>query len=147
MNLTETNKTVMKIRSVQIEIENLRYAILCAICPDERRFFEICLFNRIDFLFCLIDELPKYKQSGVMAETNRQELKLNSDELSAYNGMNGKPAYVAVNGVIYDVSNESTWGGASHFGLVAGKDLTVQFNSCHKTEAVLSKLPKVGILK
>jgi predicted heme/steroid binding protein len=51
-----------------------------------------------------------------------------------------------VNDIVYDVSLESTWGGASHFGLLAGKDLTDQFNGCHGMSPILSKLPKVGIL-
>ena len=69
------------------------------------------------------------------------------EELSKYDGRDGRPAYVAVNGIVYDVSNEATWGGASHFGLIAGKDLTSAFNGCHGRIEVLSKLPKVGVIK
>ncbi|MFT9497931.1 cytochrome b5 domain-containing protein [Anaerosolibacter sp.] len=69
------------------------------------------------------------------------------EELAQYDGSGGKPAYVGVNGIVYDVSNEATWGGGTHFGLYAGKDLTAQFQGCHGMESVLSKLPKVGILK
>ncbi|MFL0245555.1 cytochrome b5 domain-containing protein [Candidatus Clostridium stratigraminis] len=68
-------------------------------------------------------------------------------ELAYYDGSMGKPAYVAVNGIVYDVSTEAAWGGASHFGLIAGKDFTSQFQGCHGNEAILAKLPKVGILK
>jgi len=32
-------------------------------------------------------------------------------ELSKYNGRNGNPAYVAVNGIVYDVTNIAAWGG------------------------------------
>lgn len=69
------------------------------------------------------------------------------EELARYTGSNGTPAYVAVDNIIYDVSLEKTWGGASHFGLEAGKDLTTQYNSCHGMSQILSKLPKVGTLK
>lgn len=68
-------------------------------------------------------------------------------ELAYYDGSMGKPAYVAINGIVYDVSNEAVWGGASHFGLIAGKDLSSQFKSCHGNESILAKLPKVGTLK
>jgi predicted heme/steroid binding protein len=68
-------------------------------------------------------------------------------ELAYNDGSMGKSAYVAVNGIVYDVSNEAAWGGASHFGLIAGKDLTSQFKGCHGSESILAKLPKVGILK
>jgi predicted heme/steroid binding protein len=69
-------------------------------------------------------------------------------ELAKYDGSGGSPAYVAVNGIVYDVSNEATWGGGTHFGLYSGKDLTVQFQGCHiGMESILNKLPKVGVLK
>lgn len=65
-------------------------------------------------------------------------------ELSRYNGRNGNPAYVAVNGIVYDVTNNAAWGGATHFGLAAGTDLTSQFASCHAGQQILSKLNVVG---
>lgn len=65
-------------------------------------------------------------------------------ELSTMNGKNGNPAYVAVNGTVYDVTNTAAWGGASHFGLTAGRDVTSQFQSCHLGQPVLSKLNVVG---
>jgi len=65
-------------------------------------------------------------------------------ELSKYNGRNGNPAYVAVNGIVYDVTNIAAWGGATHFGLVAGTDVTSQFASCHAGQPILSKLKVVG---
>jgi predicted heme/steroid binding protein/rubrerythrin len=77
----------------------------------------------------------------------RQTREFTLAELAQYDGAMGRPAYVAVNGVVYDVSNERTWGGASHFGLMAGNDLSAQFKGCHGRESILTKLPKVGILK
>ncbi len=52
-------------------------------------------------------------------------------ELSGYNGRDGNPAYVAVNGTVYDVTDNAGWAAATHFGLTAGKDLTSEFASCH----------------
>lgn len=65
-------------------------------------------------------------------------------ELAGYNGKNGAPAYVAVNGTVYDVTNNAAWGAATHFGLSAGNDLTAQFSSCHAGQPILQKLPVVG---
>lgn len=48
--------------------------------------------------------------------------------------------------MVYDVSNEIAWSGGEHFNLIAGKDLTKEFNSCHGTSKILEKLNKVGIL-
>ncbi len=70
----------------------------------------------------------------------------NLEELSRFNGKNGNPAYVAVNGVVYDVTNNAAWAAATHFGLSAGNDLTDNFNSCHAGSNILSKLPIVGKL-
>lgn len=87
----------------------------------------------------------KNKQVGWDDAFNkRQDLTL--EQLSKYNGKNGNPAYVAVNGVIYDVTNNAAWAAASHFGLTAGKDLTGAFNSCHGGQQILSKLKVVGKL-
>ena len=65
-------------------------------------------------------------------------------ELAKYNGKNGYPAYVAVNGIVYDVTNQATWAGASHFGLSAGRDVSNEFASCHSGQPILSKLKVVG---
>ncbi len=70
------------------------------------------------------------------------------DELSQYNGAGGKPAYVAVNGIVYDVSSVIRWRGGRHFGMVAGKNLTMNFNACHAGSIeVLTRLPQVGIIE
>ena len=69
-----------------------------------------------------------------------------SSELSKYDGKNGNPAYVAVDGVVYDVTNNAAWAAASHFGLSAGRDLTGAHASCHANQDVLSKLKVVGRL-
>lgn len=69
------------------------------------------------------------------------------DDLKKFDGSNGTPAYVAVNEIVYDMSFVPTWGGGTHFGLYAGNDLTNEFKSCHVSEDILKKYPKVGILK
>lgn len=77
----------------------------------------------------------------------REQREFTLEELAQYDGGGGRPAYVAVNGMVYDVSREATWGGGTHFGLKAGRDLTAQFQSCHGMMQILTKLPIVGILK
>lgn len=78
----------------------------------------------------------------------RQNKEFTLNELSMFDGANGRPAYVAVNGRVYDVSTNAAWGGGSHFGLIAGRDLTEQFLSCHSSnQNVLEGLPVVGTLK
>ncbi|HHV10580.1 MAG TPA: hypothetical protein GXX75_09930 [Clostridiales bacterium] len=69
------------------------------------------------------------------------------EELSGYDGRDGRPAYVAVDGIVYDVSNVMRWAGGTHFGLVAGQDHTSDFMLCHDgMQERLNSLPVVGIL-
>lgn len=68
------------------------------------------------------------------------------EELAQYNGKNGNPAYIAINGVVYDVTNNAAWASATHFGLSAGNDLTIEFEACHGMVSILDKLPVVGNL-
>lgn len=86
-----------------------------------------------------------YYQNGQRAPRQTKEFTLS--ELAQYDGAMGRPAYVAVNGIVYDVSDISKWSGATHFGLTAGKDLSSQFESCHGVASKLDKLPRVGVLK
>lgn len=69
------------------------------------------------------------------------------DELAQYNGKNGKPAYVAVDGIVYDVTNIKEWKNGEHNGNTAGKDLTNAINSSPHGKSVLKDLPIVGKLK
>ena len=78
-------------------------------------------------------------------QINQKEFTL--EELAIYDGSNGKKAYVAVNGIIYDVSDEAAWGGGTHFGIIAGKDISEKFKECHGENEVLNKLPRVGVIK
>lgn len=72
-------------------------------------------------------------------------MNLTLEELALYNGSNGYPAYVAVNGTIYDVTDIKSWASGTHFDLQAGADLTSQFN-CHAGQLVLGKLKRVGVI-
>lgn len=63
-------------------------------------------------------------------EQNGQIL-LTLEELEQYDGRDGSPAYVAVNGIIYDISPIPQWAQGVHFGVSAGRDVTDRVNLCH----------------
>lgn len=90
----------------------------------------------------LLYDLSKAKTS------NREQKEFTLDELSKYNGTMGTAAYVAINGVVYDVSNNMCWAGGTHFSAYSGKDLTDNFKTSHNNDLeILKTLPIVGILK
>lgn len=74
-----------------------------------------------------------------------EELELTLEELEAYNGKDGNPAYVAVEGIVYDVSGSSLWKDGEHNGFQAGNDLTdaIISKSPHGTKT-LERMPRVG---
>lgn len=67
-------------------------------------------------------------------------------ELARFNGQDGAPAYVAVNGTVYDVTNISAWANGRHHGHTAGHDVTAELKAAPHGDKVLSKLTAVGKL-
>lgn len=96
------------------------------------------------------EEVPQGENpavSGPAEGPTQEELILTLDELSEYNGKNGMPAYVAVDGVIYDVTNVKEWPGGEHNGFAAGNDLTEEIkNVSPHGISKLDGLPVVGKL-
>ncbi len=74
-------------------------------------------------------------------------LELTPQELAAYDGKNGRPAYIANEGVIYDVTNSPAWHNGEHEDYTAGKDLTADFARARHGDSVMNGIPVVGTLK
>jgi predicted heme/steroid binding protein len=68
-------------------------------------------------------------------------------QLATFDGKNGQPAYIAVSGIVYDVSAIREWSNGIHAGrFQAGKDYTKEIQSSpHGTQA-LDRAAKVGVL-
>jgi len=79
--------------------------------------------------------------------SHRQMRNFTLRELAYFDGTMGKPAYVAINGIVYDVGRNPKWREAMYRGLIAGRDLTSQVRNSQELNKQLSKVPKVGILK
>jgi predicted heme/steroid binding protein len=70
------------------------------------------------------------------------------EELKEFNGKNGKPAYVACKGKVYDVTDDYLWVEGEHQGEhSAGTDLTENISRAPHLEDVLDRVKLVGILK
>lgn len=75
------------------------------------------------------------------------EKEIKRADLSKYNGQNGNPAYVAVNGKVYNVTDSPAWINGKHHGNLAGTDVTdALLNKSPHGEKALAKLPLVGRL-
>lgn len=68
-------------------------------------------------------------------------------ELKKYDGTNGRPAYIAVKGTVYNVTHAPDWHNGRHKGARAGEDLTAAIEHAPHGTAVLSSVPIVGQLK
>jgi predicted heme/steroid binding protein len=85
--------------------------------------------------------------SSSMSSTSSEMATFTLEELSQYTGKNGEKAYVAVDGVVYDVTNVPAWKNGEHQnGLTAGKDLSKEILSSPHGKSVLENLPVVGKL-
>ena len=69
-----------------------------------------------------------------------------ADELAKYDGQNGNPAYIAVNGTVYDVTAVPQWQNGSHFGrFQAGRDLSEEIKLSPHGVSKLETVPVVGL--
>jgi len=66
-------------------------------------------------------------------------------ELREYDGQEGKPAYIAYKGRVYDVTASKFWQNGSHFKKhLAGCDLTVEMADAPHSDEVFANFPCVG---
>jgi len=75
------------------------------------------------------------------------ELRLTEMELRQFNGERGRPAYIAYDGVIYDVSDAPNWRGGMHREMhYTGLDLTRSLRKAPHNASVFQRVRRVGVL-
>lgn len=80
--------------------------------------------------------------------TNDEPQRLTLTELAEFNGKDGNKAYIAVDGIIYDVSDDPNWVNGLHNGFEADKDLSVEIkNASPHGVSKLEGAIKVGEIK
>jgi len=73
--------------------------------------------------------------------------KFTLEELKQYNGRDGRPAYIAYKGKVYDVTDSALWLDGDHQGQhEAGKDLTGDIALAPHGEEMLQKVKLIGVL-
>ncbi len=97
----------------------------------------------ITFVACTTDTAGTGGSESTLPEVETETMDLTLDELAQYNGKDGAKAYIAINGVIYDVTDDAQWTSGEHGGQMAGTDVTAAFPHSDGREA---NLPVVGNL-
>jgi len=89
---------------------------------------------------------PKLRaKKSVMQPLNKKTLTLG--DLSHFDGKEGRPAYIAYKGKIYDVSSSKLWKEGSHLKKhFAGSDLTELLKTAPHGEEKIFQMPEVGEL-
>ena len=97
----------------------------------------------------IIDEYEKEKKKENKYK-NTEERKLRTftiEEVQQADGKDGRPAYIIIEGSVYDVGDCKEWCCGKHYGISSGKDLTNFYKSCHKNEEyILKRLRLIGTL-
>ena len=76
-----------------------------------------------------------------------EKSRFSESELKKFNGKEGKPPYVAINGKIYDISGSPQWIEGRHMGLhLAGEELNNSIANAPHGKEILSRFPIVGEL-
>lgn len=108
---------------------------------------KIALFL-IMFLSAVIVTLfigPRLRRQRIAAK--RTDGNYSAEELSHFDGREGKPAYIAYNGTVYDVTASKLWKGGSHLKKHnAGNDLTELLKTAPHGEEKVLAMPVVGTL-
>ncbi len=68
----------------------------------------------------------------------------NKESLSEFDGRDGRRAYIAIDGVVYDVTDSPRWPNGNHNGFQAGQDLSRQIPQNHRNDGRYERFPVVG---
>ncbi|MGW8161518.1 MAG: DUF2231 domain-containing protein [Desulfobulbales bacterium] len=72
----------------------------------------------------------------------------NQESLAEFDGRDGKSAYIARDGAVYDVSDSKLWKNGEHMKRHhAGMDLSADFSAAPHGPEVLERVPRIGSLQ
>jgi len=138
MAVTGSILTYYKIPSIDLLLSS-KFGILLL--------FKIAIFAVmvISALFAVLVLGPKLKRKKALPLSDSSDMAL--QELSAFDGEDGRPAYIAFKGKIYDVGNSKLWQSGNHMKRhQAGTDLTeILSQAPHEEDKVLA-MPEIGKL-
>lgn len=136
-------RDIMEKTSLEVGLKSL-----CAVGRKDmnRKCIAILIMSAL-FLIPACSAAPAAAPEEPLSEQS-EELSLTLEELKEYEGQDSAPAYIAVDGIIYDVSDVKAWNGGIHNGFSAGNDVTdiIKSQSPHGL-SVLGNLPEIGIIE
>jgi len=139
MLITGIILTIIRIDSLEMPLDT-RFGILLLIKMS--LFFSMMLAASVAVFFVG----PKLRRV-VGKEPHGAGEDMTSEELAYYDGKDGRPGYIAYEGMIYDVSKSGIWFDGVHFiKHPAGADLTRFLNQAPHGEEKILKMPKIGQL-
>ena len=136
MAITGSVLTYYKVPSLNLLLSS-KFGILLLV--------KICIFvvMVVSALFVVLVIGPKLRKKKTLPLSDSGELTL--EELGAFDGEDGRPAYIAFEGIIYDVSNSKLWGNGSHMKRhQAGTDLTDVLSQAPHQEDKVIAMPEIG---
>jgi predicted heme/steroid binding protein len=92
---------------------------------------------------------PAEDSTGVeeeVADDDEEAAIFTMEEIAQYDGKDGRPAYIVVDGVVYDVSNVSQWSSGAHFGFEPGADVTEALIAGPHGTSQLDNAEVVGVI-
>ncbi|RMG01810.1 MAG: cytochrome B5 [Nitrospirae bacterium] len=139
MAVTGTLLTISRVPSFRM-LFHTRFGILLSI---KIVLFLIMVTSAAIVTFVIGPKLKRKKMEAI--RTHKQDLTM--EELSQFDGKEDRPAYVAYNGKIYDVTGSRLWKDGSHMKKhLAGFDLTEAMKQAPHGEDKILGFPEVGRL-
>ncbi len=88
------------------------------------------------------------RTGSAISTVDNAEITLTQEELAQFDGLEGRKAYIAVDGIVYDVTDIPQWEGGIHQGrFQAGRDYSQEIRSeAPHGLKMLDKAVKIGIL-
>jgi len=120
-------------------ISGILVALLFAGCVSEPATVEVFEPTPIETDGEIRDEV-----TGLKLEAETGLLLMRIEELAQFNGKDGNLAFVAVDGQVYDVTNEPNWRNGDHNGQQAGQDVSAYITGAPHGKGILERFTVVG---
>jgi predicted heme/steroid binding protein/uncharacterized membrane protein len=143
LSVTGTLLTIARIPTIKA-LYTTRFGILLSL---KILLFAIMVSSALVVTFYIGPKLKRKWKIKWENEISKGKQDLTIEELHSFDGKEGRPAYIAFKGRIYDVSRSRIWKDGSHLKKhLAGHDLTEAIKTAPHGEEKLSNIPVVGRL-